>query len=43
MSFIRLTKIKGRYYRYEVRNERVNGKVVQRFVRYLGPVLPKRS
>jgi hypothetical protein len=42
MTFTRLVKVKGRLYRVEVRSERVDGKVKQRFVRYLGPVLPRR-
>lgn len=38
MSFIRIKKIKGYEYKYEVENFRVGGKVRQRIIRYLGSV-----
>src|SRR5207302_1538311 len=36
MSFIRKVKRKGRVYLAEVENRRINGKVVQRHIRYVG-------
>lgn len=40
MSFIRIKKVHGREYRYEVEGFRENGKVKQRVLKYLGPVIP---
>jgi hypothetical protein len=34
--------VKGNFYRCEVKSERVDGRVVQRYLRYLGPVIPRR-
>ncbi len=36
MSFIRTKTIRGNKYDYLVRNKRVNGKVVQKVIKYLG-------
>lgn len=36
MSFIRTKKIKGHVYRYLVESVRVNGKIKQRVLKYLG-------
>jgi len=36
MSFIRTKKIHGKQYNYIVENKRVNGKVVQKVLNYLG-------
>ncbi len=36
MSFIRTKKIKGHEYKYEVENYRINGKVRQIIIKYLG-------
>lgn len=38
MSFIRTKKIKGHEYQYEVESSRVNGKVKQKVLKYLGRV-----
>lgn len=46
MSFIRKKKVKGHEYAMEVENYRVNGKVRQRILRYMGradaekPIIP---
>lgn len=46
MSFIRTKKIKGHEYKYEVENFRMDGKVRQRILRYMGradaekPIIP---
>lgn len=42
MSHIEIYRIKGREYRYEVTNYRVNGKVKHK-KKYLGPVIPIRK
>ena len=36
MSFIRGKKVGGNVYYYEVENKRVDGKVVQKYIRYVG-------
>ena len=36
MSFIRAKKINGKHYFYLVSNSRINGKVRQKVVKYLG-------
>ena len=36
MSFARIKKIKGNNYYYMVENKRVNGKVVQKYLKYIG-------
>ena len=36
MSFVRAKNIRGRAYNYLVETERINGKVVQRHLKYLG-------
>lgn len=36
MAFIRSKKVNGKRYYYLVQNSRVNGKVVQRVLKYLG-------
>ncbi|MFQ5887673.1 MAG: transposase, partial [Candidatus Hydrothermarchaeales archaeon] len=40
MTYERIKRIKGREYRYLVKGIRVNGKVKQKVVKYLGPVDP---
>ena len=40
MSFERIKKIKGHEYRYLVKSVRVDGKVKQVFVKYLGKLDP---
>jgi hypothetical protein len=44
MTFVRKIKVGKRVYYAEVKNERVDGKVVQRHIRYLGkdPKAPRR-
>lgn len=36
MCYVRVKKVNGNSYRYLVRSERVNGRVVQRHIKYLG-------
>jgi hypothetical protein len=36
MSFVREKKVNGSSYRYLVETERVNGRVVQKHLKYLG-------
>jgi hypothetical protein len=40
MSFVRLKRVKGRWYAYRVESTRRAGRVVQRVKRYLGPATP---
>jgi hypothetical protein len=40
MSFVRLKKVKGRWYAYRVESARRAGRVVQRVRKYLGPATP---
>lgn len=42
MSFIATKKIKGHEYRYLVENVRINGKVKQKILQYLGRVDPAK-
>jgi len=43
MSFMRTKTIKGNQYQYLVENKRVNGKVMQKCVKYLGRVKNERT
>lgn len=43
MTYERIKIIKGRKYRYLVRGERINGKVKQKVVKYLGAVEPVKE
>lgn len=43
MTYERIKTIKGRKYRYLVKGERVNGKVKQKVVKYLGAVEPVKE
>jgi len=43
MSFIRTKTIKGNQYSYLVENKRINGKVVQKNLQYLGRVKNERT
>ena len=43
MSFIRKIKVKGRVYLAEVESKKINGKVVQRHIRYIGKEVDGRT
>ena len=43
MSFIRKIRVKGRVYLAEVKNKKINGKVVQRHIRYSGKEVDGRA
>jgi hypothetical protein len=43
MAFVRKKVIGGRPYFYLVENKRINGKVVQRVLKYVGTKKPKKK
>lgn len=40
MAYERIKMVNGKPYRYLVEGKRINGKVVQKVVKYIGPVEP---